>query len=82
MAFTFGSFAQIKGPAGGVLPDLGDGHDVQTVVELAIPGSGKPVAFDVPGRHLDGGSAGVAGKCRRGAESVDCTDTAEDLARG
>jgi hypothetical protein len=37
----------------GVVADLGDGHDVQTIVELAVPGAGEPVADDVTGEHLD-----------------------------
>ena len=50
VAFAFGSFPQVVGPARGVLADLGDGHDVQAAVELAIAGARKSVAD-----HLAGG---------------------------
>ena len=44
VSFALGSFPQVVGPAGGVLADLGDGHDVQAEVELAIAGARKPPA--------------------------------------
>ena len=37
VAFAGGSFAVVVGAAGGVMADLGDGHDVQAIVELAVP---------------------------------------------
>ncbi len=42
--FAFGSFPQVVAPAGGIVADLGDGHDVQAEIELAIASAGKPVA--------------------------------------
>ena len=63
--FAFGSFPQVVGPAGGIVADLGDGHDVQAEIELAIASAGKPVAHHLAGGHLDGGGAGVAGECGR-----------------
>ena len=41
VAFAGGSFAVVVGAAGGVMADLGDGHDVQAIVELAVPGAGE-----------------------------------------
>jgi hypothetical protein len=37
------SFALVVGAALGVVADLGDRHDVQGVVELAVAGAGEPV---------------------------------------
>jgi hypothetical protein len=53
--FAFGSFPQVVAPAGGVVADLGDGHDVEAEIELAIASAGKPVAHHLAGGHLDGG---------------------------
>jgi hypothetical protein len=41
--------------------DLGDGHDVEAEIELAIASAGKPVAY-LAGGLLDGGGAGVTGE--------------------
>jgi hypothetical protein len=60
--FAFGSFPQVVGPAGGIVADLGDGHDVEAEIELAIASAGKPVAHHLAGGHLDGGGAGVTGE--------------------
>src|ERR1700741_3333011 len=38
-----GSFPQVVGPSGGIVADLGEGHDVQAEGELAIAGAGKAV---------------------------------------
>jgi hypothetical protein len=54
--FAFGSFPQVIGPAGGVVADLGEGHDVQAEIELAIAGAGKPVAHHLAGGHALCGS--------------------------
>jgi hypothetical protein len=80
MAFPGGAFALVVGAAGGVVADLGDGHDVQAGIELAVSGSGQPVAHDVTGGHLDRRGAGVGSKRRRGRESADVADPGEDLA--
>ena len=80
--FAFGSFPQVIGPAGGIVADLGEGHDVQAEIELAIAGAGKPVAHHLAGGHLDGGGAGVTGERGGRAEATNITDAAEDLARG
>ena len=60
--FAFGSFPQVVGPAGGIVADLGDGHDVEAEIELAIASAGKPVAHHLAGGHLGGGGAGVTGE--------------------
>ena len=44
VAFAGGAFALVAGTSGGVVGDLGDGHDVQAAVELAVPAAGQPVA--------------------------------------
>jgi hypothetical protein len=64
--FAFGSFPQVVGPAGGIVADLGDGHDVEAEIELAIASAAKPVAHYLAGGHLGGGGAGVTGE--RGAD--------------
>jgi hypothetical protein len=78
--FSGGAFALVVATAGGIVADLGDGHDVQAGIELAVSGAGEPVAHDVAGGHLDQGGAGVGSKRRRGAESTDVADPGEDLA--
>ena len=35
--FAFGSFPQVIGPAGGIVADLGEGHDVQAEIEWRSP---------------------------------------------
>ena len=82
VALAFGSFPQVIGPSRGVLPDLGKGHDVEAEVELAVAGAGEPMPDNISGGHVDRGGAGVGGERRRGAESIDGADPAEDLARG
>jgi hypothetical protein len=71
----------VVGPTGGVALDLGDGHDVQAGVELAVPGAGESAAHDKTGGHLDRCGAGVGGERRRGAERGDVPDRGEDLCR-
>jgi len=60
--------------------DLGDRHDVQAGVQLAVPGPGQAVADDVAGRHFDGSGAVERGERRGGAEPADGPDPGEDLA--
>jgi hypothetical protein len=62
--------------------DLGDGHDVEAEIELALASAGQPVADHLAGGHLDGGGAGVTGERGGRAEATDITDAAEDLAGG
>ncbi len=81
-AFPGGAFAQLVVPSRGVASDLGDGHDVQARVELAVSGPGEPVAHDITGGHLDRGGAGVGGERRRRAEPGDVPDPGEDLPGG
>src|SRR5664279_3735167 len=45
-------------------PDLGDGDEVQGGVELAVPGTGQPVAGMFRAGDLDRSGAGVAGVVR------------------
>jgi hypothetical protein len=80
MAFTGGAFALAIRPARGVVAELGNGHDVQAVIELAIAGAGKPVADDISGGGLDRGSAGVGGKRRSGTGPINTADQSEDFA--
>ena len=82
VALALGSFPQVVGPARGVLPDLGKGHDVEAEVELTVAGTGEPVADNISGGHVDRGGTGVGGERGRGAESIDGADPAQDLARG
>ena len=81
VALALGSLPQVIGPTGGVLTNLGKGHDMQAEVELAVAGAGEPVADNISGGHVDRGGAGVGGERGGGAESIDGADAAEDLAR-
>lgn len=60
--------------------ELGHGHDVRTVIELAIAGAGEPVADDIAGRGLDRGSAGVGSKRPSGTKPINTADQDKDLA--
>lgn len=80
MAFAGGAFALVIGPAGSVVAELSNGHDMQAMVELAISRAGKPVADDIAGGGLDRGGAGVGGKRRGGTEPIDRADQSKDLA--
>ena len=82
MTLAVGSLPQVVGPAWGVLSDLGEGHDVEAEVELAVAGAGEPVSDNVSGGHVDWGGTGVGGERGGGAESIDGADPGQDLARG
>jgi len=75
MALPRRAFALAIGLSGGVAADLGDRHDVQTEVELAVPGPGQSMAHDITRGHLDWGGAGVGGERRRGGEPVGCQNS-------
>ena len=62
--FCRGAFALVVGPTASVVTGLGNGHDVQAMIELAIAGARQPVADDVTGGGLDRGGTGVGGKRR------------------
>lgn len=62
MALARGSFASVVTAAGGVTGQLGDRHHVQGMVELAVPGAGEPMPYDVTGGDLDRCGAVVAGE--------------------
>jgi hypothetical protein len=51
VALAGGAFALVVGTSGGVVGDLGDGHDVQAGVELAVSGAGEAVADYIAGGH-------------------------------
>lgn len=53
VAFAGGAFALVVG-ASGVSWLIWMMHDVEAMIELAIPGAGQPVADDVTGGGLDG----------------------------
>jgi hypothetical protein len=74
---AFGEAASVVGAAGGVVADLGDGHDVQDPVDSPVPGAGEPVAFLVAGGGFDRGGAVPRGEMRGGAEPGDVTDVAD-----
>jgi hypothetical protein len=82
VALALGSLAQVIGPAGGVLANLGKGHDVEAEVELTIAGAREPMADNISGRHVYRGGAGVGGERGGGAETIDRAYPAEDLAGG
>ena len=82
MALPRRAFALVIGLSGGVAADLGDRHDVQTEVELAVPGPRKSMAHDITRGHLDRGGAGVGGERRRGGEPGDVPDPGQDLPGG
>jgi hypothetical protein len=66
--------------AGAGHPGLGDGRDVQHVVEPAVAASVEPVPVVLPGGHVDGRGAGVAGEVRLGREPTHVDHLSEDLA--
>ena len=76
------AFALVIGSSGGVAADLGDRHDVQTEVELAVPGPRKSMTHDITRGHLDQGGAGVRGERRRGGEPGDIPDSGQDFPGG
>jgi hypothetical protein len=76
------AFALVVGPARGVTLDLGDGHDVQGVVELPVPGAGGVVAHDIAGGDLQRGDAGVGSEVCRGVEWVDRPGVGQQLRGG
>jgi hypothetical protein len=82
VALALGSLPQVVGPAGGVLSNLGKGHDVEAEVELTVAGTGEPMADNNSGGHVDRGGTGVGGERGSGTASIDGADPAEDLARG
>jgi hypothetical protein len=53
VAFPGSAFALVVAAGRAVVSDLGQGHDVPGVVELAVPGAGESVAHDLAGRHFD-----------------------------
>jgi hypothetical protein len=59
--------------------DLGDGHDVQAVVQLPVPDAGQSVTDDVAGGHFDRRGAVERGERRGGAEPADDADPDQDL---
>lgn len=60
---------QASSPAG-CRANLGDGHDVQAMVELTIASAGEPGAVRTKG-SFDRGGASVGGKPHGGAEPID-----------
>lgn len=58
VALAGGAFSSVVGPPWGVAGDLGDGHGVQTTVELAVTGARQAMPGDVTGRCRDRGGAG------------------------
>ena len=79
MALAGGAFALVVAAAGTVVADLGQGHDVQGVVELAVTGAGEPVAHDVAGGHLDRRHAAEGGEGCRLPEPADRAGAGQDL---
>src|SRR5947209_9270405 len=59
VALAFGSFALVVVTPGALAADLAERHGVQGGVELAVPGPGEPVAYDIAGGDFDRSSAGV-----------------------
>jgi hypothetical protein len=75
------TFAFVVAAAGAVgLPDLGDGHHVQRMVDTSVAGSGESVADLVAGGRVDRGGSVVGREVVLGRESVDGRDFGEDAA--
>jgi hypothetical protein len=51
-------------------------------VELAVPGTGESLTYDITGGHFDGGGAGVGGERGRGAKAVHVADASQDFPGG
>jgi hypothetical protein len=62
------------------LPDLGDGHHVQRVVDAAISGPRQPVPDLLAGGGVDGCGAVVGGELILRREPVDGLDLGQDAA--
>jgi hypothetical protein len=82
VALAVGSLPQVIGSARGVLPDLGEGHDVEAEVELTITCTRKPMADGISGGHINRSCTGVGGERGGGTETIDRADPAEYLAGG
>jgi hypothetical protein len=54
---AFGETASVVDPAGGVMAQLDDGHDVQDAVDASVAEPGQAVALLVAGGRLDRGGA-------------------------
>jgi hypothetical protein len=64
-----GDLAVVVGAAFGVVTELGDGHDVQGAVDLAVARPGQAVADVVTGR------GGRSVRCRARRRSAPCQGT-------
>ena len=81
VGMTFGAFAEVVGASGGMLPRLGDRHDVQGEVELAITGARESMTDDVATGSLDRGDPALGGEAGGRREAPHLTDPPEDLGR-
>jgi hypothetical protein len=69
----------VVGPSRGArVADLGDGHDVEGVVEPTVSRPGEPVTLLLPGGYVDRRGPVVGGEVVLGLEAVDVADLGED----
>ena len=78
---ALGAFAEVVGAPGGMLTGLGDGHDVQGEVELAVAGAREPMTDDVAAGGFDPGDPALGGEAGSRREGPHSTDPPEDLGR-
>ena len=77
-ALSLSEFASEIGTTGCVVSDLGDGGDVDGMVQPAVAGPVQPVPVLVPLRDSDWSRSGVAGEVVPGGEPGYVADLSED----
>jgi hypothetical protein len=78
-AVALGLLAQVVGPSGGVVADLGDGDHVDGVVELTVAARVQSVSDDRAAGGLDGRGAVVAGGVPGRREAANVAGVAEEV---
>ena len=74
VTLSIGSFPLVISAAGRVPSYLGDGHGVQTVVQLPVPSTREPMSNDIARGHLYRRGSGVTGKRGGRSEPTDRPD--------
>jgi hypothetical protein len=74
---AFGLSAKVVGASGCVVTDLGDGDDVDRVVQLAVAARVQPVSLPVGAGRFDRCGPVVAGELGAGPEPADVVDVSE-----
>ncbi len=79
---SLGLAAQVVGPSGSVVADLGDGDHVDGVIQGSVPSRVEAVADPRSARRLDGSGCVVGGELSTAAEPGGITDVADDEGGG